>query len=677
MQKKYPPINPKFPHMLHGGDYNPDQWYKWKDTIWKEDMRLFNLAGINCASVGIFSWSRLEPEEGVYDFSWLDEVMDMLAANGMYAILATPSGARPAWMDNKYPEVMRVTGDRHRRLHGERHNHCLSSPIFREKVTEMNSRLAERYKDHPALMMWHLSNEYAGECHCPLCQEKFREWLKKRYGTLDALNTAWWTAFWSHTFTDWSQIESPSVLGDTTLHGLNLDWQRFTTDQYIDFIEHEKAPLRKYTPNIPVTTNLMTPVTDVNYFDLAKVLDVVSWDNYPTWKNTCEDADMGARIGFHHDVIRGVARNKPFMLMESSPSSTNWQPVAKLRRPGGHKLYSLQAVAHGSDTVQYFQLRKSRGSSEKFHGAVIDHVGTEETRVFKEVADLGANLKKLDDIVGTYVDAKVALVYDWENRWALENAQYFINANKKYYETVIEHYASFYRKGVSVSIIDSTCPLDDYDLVVAPMLYMLRGDMAQKITSFVENGGSFVASYVTGYVDDTDLCFLGGFPGPLKDVLGIWNEEIDALYPDDSNTVTYGGKEYKAFDLCEILHLKGAKALGEYKEDFYAGCPAVTVNEYGKGKAYYIAARTGGDLLDALYGDIIADCGIKPVLCGTPNGVYATCRTDGEKEYVFLMNYMPTCQQVEVGQGGVSLLSGEKVEGTVTIPARGVDIFVR
>jgi len=280
MPERYPPINPRCPHFLHGGDYNPDQW---PPEVWEEDMRLMKLAGCNAMSVGIFAWARLEPEEGRFDFSWLDRIMDLLAENDAYAVLATPSGARPAWMSFKYPEVLRVRPDRHRNLHGRRHNHCPTSPIYRDKVRIINTKLAERYKDHPALLVWHVSNEYSGECHCDLCREAFRQWLERKYETLDALNHAWWTAFWSHTYTDWSQIEPPSPIGETCIHGLNLDWRRFVTDQTTDFMLNEIAPLRQHTPNIPVTTNFMGTYPGLNYWRMAPHLDVVSWDNYPMW----------------------------------------------------------------------------------------------------------------------------------------------------------------------------------------------------------------------------------------------------------------------------------------------------------------------------------------------------------------------------------------------------------
>ena len=644
---KYAPINTKLSKMIHGGDYNPDQW---KDTpsIWEEDMRLMNLSHCNTMTVGIFSWSALEPEEGKFDFRWLDEIMDRLVDNKAYAILATPSGARPAWLSQKYPEVLRVTENRQKKLHGGRHNHCYTSPIYREKTQIINRKLAERYKDHPALLVWHISNEYGGECHCDLCQEAFRNWLKDRYeGDINKLNHAWWTSFWSHTFTDWSQIESPSSIGECSVHAHNLDWKRFVTYQTIDFYKNEIVPLRELTPEVPITTNLMGTYDGLDYWKFAKELDIVSWDNYPLWHSPAGDQMIASDISFVHDINRSLKGGKPFMLMESTPSMTNWQEVSKLKRPGMHLLSSLQAVAHGSDTVQYFQWRKSRGSSEKFHGAVVDHCGHENTRVFRDVTQVGQALEKLDAIVGTSVNPDVAVMFDWENRWAINDAQGLNNSHKEYEKTCKKHYQAFWEKGVPVDVIDMDCDFSSYKLLVAPMLYMVRPGVAERIEKFVQEGGTFVTTYCSGMVDESDLCFLGGFPGPLRNVLGIWDEETDSLYEEDQNFVTIvkdgvfkSSKTYSVKEICDLIHCETAQVLATFGNDFYAGQPALTMNEFGKGKAYYIAFRNNLDFEQDFYGTLIEELNLLRALnADLPKDVTAQLRTDGQREFIFVMNF--------------------------------------
>ncbi|MBD2871568.1 beta-galactosidase [Paenibacillus sp. IB182493] len=672
--------------MLHGADYNPDQWQKYPEVL-EEDIRLMKLAHCNVMSVGIFAWAALEPEEGVFTFDWLDSLLDKFAASGIYALLATPSGARPAWMSQKYPEVLRVAQNGIRNLHGARHNHCFSSPVYREKVKIMNTKLAERYAHHPAVIGWHISNEYSGECHCNYCEEAFRGWLQNKYGTLVALNDAWWTTFWSHTYTDWSQVESPTARGEKAVHGQNVDWRRFVTDQTVDFCRNEIEPLRAANGELPVTTNFMLDFEPLNYWKFADLLDVISWDAYPTWHDKGGDeSELAAWIGFNHDVFRSLKGGKPFMLMESTPSMTNWQPVSKLKRPGMHMLSSLQAVAHGSDTVQYFQWRKSRGSSEKLHGAVVDHVGHENTRVFRDVAELGAALGKLSEVVGTSVKPEVALIYDWENRWAVKDSQGPRNGGLHYEETAKRHYRPFWDLGVPVDVIDSECAFDSYKLIVAPMLYMVRPGVGERIERFVENGGTFVATYWSGIVDENDLCFLNGFPGPMRKTLGIWSEEIDSLHDHDSNRVVMNdgnalglSGEYSARELCDLIHLEGAEALAVYGEDFYAGRPALTINKLGKGKAYYIASRNEAAFTNALLARIVEQEGIKRVLDSElPPGVTAQLRTDGDSDYVFVSNFGAEAASLKLdGRRYSDLLSGVDLEGTLALDAYSCRILKR
>ncbi|MBU9810014.1 beta-galactosidase [Rahnella sp. C60] len=681
---KFPPLSSKISGLLHGADYNPEQWLESPDVLIR-DVEMMKEACCNVMSVGIFSWSALEPEEGHFTFGWMDQVLDRLHENGISVFLATPSGARPAWMSQKYPEVLRVGRDRVKALHGGRHNHCMSSPVYAEKVQVMNSALAKRYAHHPAVIGWHISNEYGGECHCDFCQTRFRDWLKARYVTLDALNKAWWSTFWSHTYTDWAQIESPSPQGESGVHGLNLDWRRFNTDQVARFYSEEIRPLKAENPALPATTNFMEYFYDYDYWKLASVLDFISWDSYPMWHTRKDDIGLAAYTAMYHDLMRTLKQGKPFVLMESTPSFTNWQPVSKLKKPGMHILSSLQAVAHGSDSVQYFQWRKSRGSSEKFHGAVVDHVGHIDTRVGREVSELGRILSALAPVAGSRVEARVAIIFDWESRWAMDDSLGPRNEGLEYENTVAGHYRALWSQGIAVDVINADCDLTGYDLVIAPMLYMVRAGVGERITAFVQAGGRFVATYWSGIVNETDLCFLSGFPGPLRPVLGIWAEEIDSLTDDQHNSVS--GTEgnalglngpYRASKLCEVIHLEGAAALATYGEDFYAGTPAVTVNLFGKGQAYYLASRNDqqfhADFYTALAKEIQLPRAIETDL---PEGVTAARRTDGENEFIFLQNYAADSQTVTLPDDYRDMVHGGVLPRKLTLPAFGCQILSR
>ncbi|ELC8443783.1 beta-galactosidase [Clostridium perfringens] len=676
--------------MLHGADYNPEQWIDMPN-IWGEDVRLMKLSHTNVVAVGIFAWTMLEPEEGKFNFEWLDEILDLMHKNGNQVILATPSGAKPIWMAHKYPETLRVMPNRVRNLYGERHNHCYTSPIYREKIAIIDKLLAERYKDHPALIMWHISNEFEGQCYCPLCEKAFREFLRDKYDNdINKLNHAWWAKFWSHTYASFDEIEAPAPHGEPALHGLNLDWMRFVTHQTLDYYKHERSILKEITPDIPVTTNFHDYISlyrGIDYWKFAPYLDVVSWDNYPYWhSDDRSDAHEGSRIGFVHDLNRAILNGKPFMMMESSPSSTNWQSVAKLRRPGMHVLSSLQAVAHGSDTVQYFQWRKSRGSSEKFHGAVVDHCGHENTRVFRDVTKVGEILSKLNDVIGTSVEPEVAVIYDWENYWAINDAQGPRIEKKDYHDTCQKHYKAFWDMSIPVDVINMDCDFSKYKVVVAPMLYLLRPGVGERLEEFVNNGGTLVTTYWSGIVDENDLCFLGGFPGPLRKVTGIWAEELDALYDEDVNYVaieeenSLGMKgEYEARIFCDLIHSEGAEVLATYKTDFYKGMPALTCNKFGQGEAYYIAFRNNDEFLADFYGNLAKKMSLKKAIeLDLPAGVNAQVRMDENNEFVFFMNFSNEHKSIDTKDLNLTdMLTGEKVEQTFEMEPYGIKIVRR
>lgn len=660
---------PKIPVLLHGGDYNPDQWLDRPDIL-EEDIKMMKKAGVNTATVGVFSWSALEPQEGNFQFGWLHDIMDKLYENGIYTVLATPTGARPAWMDEKYPSVLRVEKDGRRNHHSGRHNHCMSSLEYRALVEKMDTKLAQEFGSHPGLILWHISNELGGECYCDSCKKRFQEYLREKYhNNIEELNKQWWTSFWSRRFDSFEQIEPPYDNGEHSILGLNLDWKRFNSWNMKDYLAFERRILKKYTPQVPATANFMKLFEQLDYVDLAKEIDIISWDGYPSWNNDYETpADTAAELSFDHAVMRSLKKDKPFMLMESTPSLVNWHSVNKLKRPGILRASSIQTIGCGSDTVQYFQWRKGRGAAEQFHGAVVDHLGRDDTRVFKEVSEVGELLKKLAPVTGSRVASKAAVLFDWSNRWAIKDMQGMAHDTKNYEKEVRKFYNIHLKKGINADIVFPLEDLSSYSLVVLPMYYAVSKDAGAWLKEYVKNGGTVVATYLTAYVNENTLAYLGGFPGAgLGEVFGLYAEELDTLYPTDSNAVLMkDGNKAIVKDYCELIKLTGAEVLGTYESDFYAGMPAVTVHSYGNGKAYYIGTRMEEEDLIKFFTQIWSECGIKEK--ELPEGVeYLTRTAEDGSTFDFYVNYNAMPVTVQLSKDGTNLLNGEAVSGKVEI----------
>lgn len=627
--------------LLHGGDYNPEQWLDRPDIL-AQDIELMKKARVNTVTLGVFSWSVLEPEEGVFKLDWLADIIHNLYANGIRTILATPSAARPAWLAHKYPEVRRVRADRVRELYNRRQNYCYTSPIYREKVRIIDQKLAQRFGDDPAVILWHISNEMGGDCHCALCQAEFRRWLQARYGTLAALNKAWNARFWSHDYTDWEQIESPAPQGENAVQALALDWKRFVSDRHIDFLKFERDTVKEIAPNAKFTVNMMYRFDGIDYFKMAKEIDVASWDNYPTWHKPSETVEETALdTAMMHDLFYSM-KDKPFLLMESSPSFTNWQPVSKQKKPGIAELAALQTVAHGADSVLYFQWRASRGAEEKLHGAVIGHDGREDARSFTETAQVGQELETLAEITAVKCEKQAAIVHDWQNKWALEGSCGPRNAGMGYWDELKRHYNALAREGIAVEFVDQNADLTGYGLVVVPMLYLLTDAFAKKLCAFAQSGGTVIVTYWSGVVDESDLCRLGDTPYGLTELLGLRRTEIDGMYDGETRRcVPSAGCTLPAAlasTLCEVAALDEkdpAELLSLYDEDYFAGHPAAAVHRYGKGRAYYLASRFDEAFYRAFYHDAAKEIGLSPAWPeALPEGILAVRRGS----FVFVQN---------------------------------------
>lgn len=655
----------KVKKILYGGDYNPEQW---TEDIWEKDMELLKKAGVDIVTLNVFNWAMLQPDEETYEFSQLDKIVERVSAEGMYICMATSTGAHPAWMARKYPDILRTEFNGMKRKFGGRHNSCPNSLTFRKYSVLLAEKLAEHYKEQENIVAWHISNEYGGACYCENCEKAFRVWLKRKYKTLDAVNKAWNTHFWGHTFYDWDEIVAPNLLSEhfeenrSMFQGITLDYSRFNSDSMLENFKDEYKAIKAQIPEARITTNFMGTYKPLDYKKWAGFLDMVSWDNYP------EKNAEPAKTALNHELMKGIKNGLPFMLMEQTPSVSNWLADNGLKRPGVMRLQSYQAVAHGADTVMFFQMRRSPAACEKFHGALIDHAGREDTRVFRECARLGEELKKLGaETLGAVTKAKTALIFDWDTWWAVEGSA-GPSTRLKYLDEILNYYRAFYKLNISVDIIGTEDDFSRYEVIAAPLFYMVKPGAEEKMKDFARKGGTLVFTYFSGYVNENDYITVGGYPGKIKELTGIWVEEIDALSSEERNSFIYKNKTYPAELLCDIIHTEGAESLGEYQEDFYKNTPVITKNLYGEGRVYYVGTRSNEEFYTRFIEEICLEKQLPAVLTGVPESIYPRLGievTEREKEgyrYLFLLNHQKTSKQIHLPQESCGLLSGKNYQ---------------
>jgi beta-galactosidase len=658
-------MTPKLPaRLLYGGDYNPEQW---PESIWLEDARLMREAGVNLVSLGIFSWAKLQPAEKRFEFGWLDRVMDLLAKNKIGVCLATATASPPPWLTFRYPEVLPITANGVQLQVGSRQQYSPSSRVYRKFAAALVRRLAQRYRRHPALVSWHINNEYAchlPECHGPDSTRAFREWLRKKYSTLAALNAAWGTAFWSQGYGTWEEIFTPRRAPYHCNPTQCLDFKRFTNDAFLSLYRMELAILRQATPHVPVTTNFMGFFKPLDYRSWASDLDYVAWDSYP---DPVDESAARHAAAAGHDLMRSLKPDRPFVLMEQATSAVNWRPVNLPKRPRLMRLWSLQTVARGGDGVMFFQWRASQAGAEKFHSGLLQHVPAAQSRVFAEVKALGAELQKLTPVAGSIVRNRVALAFDWHAWWAVETESK--PGRIDYAAWVQTLHRWFYTHNHGVDFVHPGSDLNGYDLVVAPALYLLTAGDTANLDKFVAGGGTLLATYFTGIVDENEHIVLGGYPALLRKTLGLWVEEWTP-YPDGrTNGVRFGRErtKYTCDHWCDLLHLDGAKALATYTGDFFAGRPAVTRHDHGHGSAYYLGTRLDEVGMDALLARVSKDARLSQPL-KAPAGVEVTQRESAQGKFLFLLNHTDRTVPVALGkQRGLNLITGKNVARAIKL----------
>ncbi|WP_336644925.1 beta-galactosidase [Microbacterium sp. USHLN186] len=660
--------------LAYGGDYNPDQW---SEETWREDIRLMKEAGVTMVSLPIFSWPQLEPEPGVYDWGWLDRILDLLHEAGIRIDLATATATPPSWLLRAHPAMAPWDSEGHRLEFGSRQTYCPSSPIWRENVARMTRAMAERYGDHPGLAMWHISNEYGdhiSRCWCPESARHFRRWLQNRYGDLDGLNEAWGVNVWGQRYTSWDHIETPKKAPGPINPTQLLDFERFSSDAMLELFQIEIDVLREVTPDIAVTTNFMSMFRDLDYWDFAAVEDIVTDDAYP------EPADSTSHVGaaLNYGLMRSLKGGRPWLLLESSASATSWRDINVPKAPGKIRVESLQAVAHGSDAVMFFQWRQAKYGQEKFHSSMLGHRG-ERSRSYQETKVLGLELKKLEAVRGTRVRSRVALVVDWDSWWGSSAVESLPSQRLQWAQQARAWHRALHTLGHPVDTVRATGPFEKYDVVVVPNLYVAEQLQAEAMRSFVEGGGHLVVGPFSGVVDATEKVHDGGAPGPLRDLLGI---EVDEQWPIADGLVErihYGSADAGAGTVdvpgwAEWIEAEAdVEVRGRYASGVLDGLPAVTRRAHGEGSASYVSAMlTPGGLL-TVFADLLRAAGL-PVREHTDVNAEAVTRSDGETDYTFLLNHGAEPVAFRLPASGTDLITGAEVADVMDLDGYGVAV---
>ncbi|GGM52108.1 beta-galactosidase [Dactylosporangium sucinum] len=628
------PSDPARPRLGFGADYNPEQWPR---HVWDDDVRAMKVAGVNIVSLAIFSWARIQPRADEWDFAWLDDIMDLLHTNGIAVDLATATASPPPWLTTAHPEILPVDRDGRTVWPGARQHWRPTSPVFREHALRLVRALAGRYGSHPALAAWHVNNELG--CHniydySDDAADAFRQWLCRRYGTVEALNQAWGTAFWSQRYSEWAQVLPPRLAASHPNPTQQLDFKRFSSDALKDYLRAECTVLREVTPGIPVTTNfmIMGETKGMHYADWASEVDFVANDHYVVPGPQAFD-----ELSFSANLTGNIAGGRPWYLMEHSTSAVNWQPVNVAKAPGGLARDSLTHVAHGADAVCFFQWRQSAAGAEKYHSGMLPHAG-EDSAVFRAVTELGAALRDLAEVAGTTRQpARAAVVFDWESWWTAEHDSHPTD-RLRYRREALDWYTALVDLGVRADVVPVTAELEHYDLLVAPILHVVPAALADRLRAYVADGGHLVTTYFSGIVDEHDHVWLGGYPGALRDLLGIRIEEFAPLLDDQSVELDNGTTGILWTDRIDIIDAD-VEVLAWYKSGDLAGRAAITRRSVGTGSATYVSTRLGPAGLRPVLTDVLDTAGVRSELPDTLRGqVELAVRQSADAEYWFLVN---------------------------------------
>lgn len=668
--------------MYFGCDYYPEHWPEDK---WEKDAQMMAEAGFNVVRLAEFAWVKMELEEGRFEFNWLDKAIEILAKNNIKTILGTPTAASPAWLAMRHPDILCVDEQGIRTSFGGRRAYCPNSNTYRSFSEKIVSKMAEHYKDNGNIIGWQIDNEFGGGggkglCYCESCAVHFRKWLKDKYRALDKLNQEWGTIFWSQTYTAWDQVPLPWQLETAHNPSLLLDYRRFISDSYIDYQKLQIDILRKICPHQFITHNFMAVFNGIDYYKLAEPLDFISWDNYPNLRFNGEDKHA-VKVSLLHDLMRGL-KEKNFWVMEQQSGPSGGRYIDPNPQPGEIRLWTYQAIAHGAEGILYWRWRTGQFGNEQFWHGILDQADV-LTRRYEEVKKVGQELQRIGDkLTGLEFPKEVAIVTSYDVQWAFDIQPN--NPKFDYQEHLTSYYQLLHTWNVPVDAVSIQTDFSKYKLLIAPALFLINDELVSSLKEFVEKGGILIITFRSGIKNWNNVVFDEPLPAKLNDLLGIEVVEYDSLFSLQKCKVKLIHPEIKSLQgecdtWCDIIKCKGARVVGEYVENYYRGCPSITVNQFGRGQAVYIGTNPSSEIKENILRWTIEKSGIKPSFGGDSRNIEVLLRKKEGKDYLFFLNHSTKNQCVKIDQKYLELFENREYtkDSLMTIEPKGVRILCR